>query len=391
MACYKDPKTNYSVLLVGGDQITQFTYRQYVVAGGSGTTITAEEKPLGIKDIDVAQSGDSLTIWYTTVANGASYYSTSISTISKGFLVRLIPDGEGGRISGFLFPSKDNPQVFVNTLVSANDGGNLTILQQASDTGIWDTQPFYTSSNSNNIEVKSFTLRIQAVADNTSAAQSVSKCQLHLTSSGYIEVFTNGVTTALNQDGGWYDTDETGVLTIIISAEDISCHTVLVDKFKRPDGPELPISTAFLNPTQKISTKLEAIKTGEDLLNAKTQTGQNLIEPGTVSIDDANTAAKMIIDLNKSQVDMFGNVLALPMPTRRYQFSDKVRNETPILLAGELPSDPELLDKFTTLGSWSSPWDWFQYLLEEAKGAIYWVTQKVGKNSPHAYTRFSVS
>lgn len=382
MTSYEDPSTKHSVLLVGGDMITQYKYRQYVAPAGTGTLVTTGDKSLGLRDIHVTQSGDALTIWYTTAKNGAHYYSAPISAIDQGILTQLIPDGAGGRISGLLSTSKDNQNVLVNTLVSVNEKGFLTVLQQASDTGMWEVQPFYTPSSTNNMEVQSFTLRIRALSDDTSTNYSIARCQLHLTSSGFIEVLANRETTTLDQDGGWYETDDTGVLTIIISTEDISCHTVQVDKFKPQTGVETPITVALLNPTQKLNTKLMVIKTGEDLANAKTQTGQNLITPGSVSAKDLDSAANMITELNKSQIRMDKGILATPITGRRCQFSDSLRKIKPILLAGRLPSNLEHLAKLRSLKdwSWSSPWDSFMYLLEKAKDATTWFVEQVGKN-----------
>lgn len=378
LTSYLDPTTNESVLLVGGDNITQYTFHQYVDAGGSGTPIATGGDSLGLKDIHVAQSGDSLTIWYTTVADGAQYYSTQISDINNGLLVPLLADGTGGQISGVLSASAGNAKVLVNTLLSVNGQGDLTLLQQASDTGMWETHPFYTPSDTNNMKVRSFTLRIRALTDTMTLEQSVSNCQLHLVSSGLVHVLCNGMATTLTQDGGWYQADDTGVLTIIISTADISCHTVQADMFRPTQGPDIALTTTVLNPMQKVNSNLAAMNlTGNSLLGATTQTGKPLIDSGSITPDEANHAAGVISQLSSTQVQMQRGIVAMPFVDRGQIFSAETRNIKLIYLFGKLPADPDLLVKITTLGSSSSPWDFFHYLFQVAEDVESWTVGTV--------------
>ena len=381
LTAYNDDDTNYTVFLVGGDVITQYTYDDYKKSTGTGTTIVSDsDSQLGIKDIHNAQDGDNITVWYTTSSDAAYYYSATTSSMSSGLLVQLLPDGAGGQISGRL-SSKNNDDTLVNTLISVDESGDLTILQQASDTKMWASHPFYIPSTTDNLEIPGFTVRIKAHTDVISPAEEISGCQLHLTSSGFMRVQSNGSTAALDQNGAWYQADHTGTVTIIITTTDMSCHTLQVDKFQATGQDELALDIPPLVPSSKINAKLAAITSGQDLLNAKTQSGQDLIESGTVSSDDADTAATMIDELNKEQITMSTDAGNTPGPKLPSPVSKRRRNI--VHIAGRLPPGRKILQRLTTADSTdsgSSLWDYFLFLYDKAEEVESWVLQRVGES-----------
>ncbi|KDQ56881.1 hypothetical protein JAAARDRAFT_179577 [Jaapia argillacea MUCL 33604] len=341
-----DATANSTVFLVGGDVITQYTYDDYKKWTGTGTTIVQDpdSNPLGVKDLHNALSGSFITIWYTTGSDAAYYYSAPTDSMDRGLLVQLLPDGAGGQISGLL-ASKNDDHVLVNTLVSVDGSGDLMILQQASDTGMWESHPFYIPSTTDNLYIPSFTIRIKAHTDTTDTAERVSESKLHLSSSGFVRVQSNGVTTTVSQKGAWYAADHTGTVTVIIATTDISCHTLQVDKFQADGGDEIPLKEPLLVPSGKINEKLAAITSGQDLLDAKTQTGENLIEPGSVSLGDANHAASIIGELNKQQIAIGQPTTGQPLTRKR--------------------TKPR------------SPWDFFWWLVDKAEDVATWFLQIV--------------
>jgi len=380
---FVNPATTYTELIVGGDVITKFTYSQYCIGNGTGTPIATGDTDLGIKDIHVVQAEGILTIWYTTLADGVHYYSAPIASLDSGELVQLLDDGTGGRLSAMIVIEDTNSDLLANTLISADESGSLTLLQNASDTGMWQAVPFFVPSASNNMEVPSFTLRFKASSDDPT--QPVAACQLHIKSSGAVKCFSNGDTTILDQTGRWYQADNDGVVSVIVSTTDMASFTFQVDQYEaQGQTTPVPIQSLVLNPNAKLNGKLTAIKTGIDLLTAKTQTGEDLITPGTVSSSDAEQAANMISELNKLQI-----VQGQPSNQLKKFINSRTMynpsNQTPTIVAGKLPDDLGERDAFMkaiSLSSWRDGWGFFPWLKRKASEAKAWVLTKIGRIFP---------
>ena len=358
LASYVDLDKKSSVFLVGGDKITQYTYDDYKKSKAVGTTLSMDP-PSELKDIHTDWENDQITIWFTTLTDAAYYYAASTKSIDDGTLVQLLPDGAGGQMSSLLY-SDDAQSVLVRTLVSVDEAGNLALLQQASDTGMWEARPLYVSSDRDNIEVDSFTIRIKALSDVVNDEnQYTLGCSLHIAASGYVRVLRNGKAAFLNQGGDWFEADLAGVVTIIIPTADMSCQTLTIDQFKALNGNVTPLDVPVINPSSKLNDNLAFIKTGQDLLNAKTQSGKPLIAPGTVSQADADNAASMIQQLNAMQMTMH---LSGSSASQASSSNDPVVQAK----AESTDSDPSL-------------WDFFLFLYEKAREVESWFLQAVGK------------
>ncbi|KAI5461885.1 hypothetical protein BGZ63DRAFT_424737 [Mariannaea sp. PMI_226] len=375
---YINPTTTYTEILVGGDVVTQFNYRQYCIGSGIGTPIVTGDTALGIKTIHASQSEGIITMWYTTITNAVHYYTAPLASISSGQLIPLLDDGQGDQISTMLAAKEPDGELMVDTLLAADGAGNLTMLQCASDTGIWQTVPFYAPSDANNMEVPSFTLRFKATSDDPT--QPVADCQLHIISSGAVQVLANGSSATIDKEGKWYTADPFGVVSVIISTSDMSSFTFQVDQFQAAGGSPVAVQVAVLNPNSKLNEKLAFIKTKDDLLNAKTQTGDPLIAPGSVSPEDAEQAASMINQLNTNQM-LHGQP---GMPLKRVHNKPKMYNpmgKRPKILAGRVGGNsPEEISDFLdrlTETSWYDPWGVFNWCYEKAKQATSWVIQKI--------------
>ncbi|GIK05330.1 hypothetical protein Aspvir_009437 [Aspergillus viridinutans] len=375
---YVNPTTTYTELLVGGDSITRFNYSQYCTGHGEGTPIVTGDTALGLKNMHVAQEDEDITIWFTTVKNGVHYYSAPLPSLTGGQLIQLLDDGSGGQISTMLIAKETTSDLLVDTVISVDSSGSLTLLQCGSDTGIWQAVPFYLPSDSNTMEVPSFTLRFKASSDDSN--QPVQYCQLHIKCSGSVIAFCNGVSQIIDQQGRWYQADSFGAVSVIISTSDMASFTFQVNQFKSSGHSAVPVQAAVLNPNMKLNAKLTAINSGNDLLNAKTQTGDPLIVPRTVSQADADQAANIVSQLNKSQI-----FLGDPnLPLRKFSNKRKVynpNNETPQFLAGRILGDKDEVTDFikhVSFSSWYDPWGAFSWVYRKAQEATKWVLNKVG-------------
>jgi hypothetical protein len=375
LTAYYDSSGKSTSFLAGGDRITQYKYADYKKSTGTGTTIVGDSSStLGITSIRNAQNSDNVTVWYTTSADDAWYYSTTTSDMTSGLLVQLLPKSSGGQISGLLsLRSNDDLSTLINTLLSVDEEGELTILQQASDTAMWTSHPFYIPSATNNMEMPSYTLRIKAHTDSVDPSEKVANSQLYLSMSGLVRMKYNGKTTTLDQSGAWVQTDHSGTATILITVADMSCYTVQVEKFCAQGHDEVVLSNIpVLVPTSKVIDKLKSIQTGNDLLNAKTQSGGNLIDSGIVSQDDANTAASIIKELI-SEHDSLTQQTTSDTQARLRVKSSAVKKKVTVHIT-DTPSDSDTSP---------SPWDFFLFLYEKATEVTSWVLQHVGGYPVH--------
>ncbi|RHZ67169.1 uncharacterized protein CDV56_109330 [Aspergillus thermomutatus] len=264
--------------------------------------ITKEEQ-LGLVDITVTDGKPILRL------------NTSWRLATNGRHIPLLKEGEGGRLSGILtVPSalenddSNSGSILVRTLISVNTAGDLFLLQEASDTKIWEVHPFYVGCRSANIEMDGYALRIQAIPDVKTNTQKdmdvevVAGCQLHVVSSGYTRAVVNGRATNLTSHGCWLRTDTRGTLLIMMGTDDVACHSIYVDGYLPPNARDeedryQPIQSSLMDPSTKVVKKLRQIQSGKDLMTAKTQSGQNLVDKGALSESDADVIARNIARL----------------------------------------------------------------------------------------------
>jgi hypothetical protein len=352
------------VLLVGGNGVTELTYKQYTKSTGVGTTIVSTDKAQGLKGIHAALVDQNLTIWYTLADNSAHYYATQVDTMTAGRNIPLLKEGEGGRLSGILAvrsASKvDSSSILVRTLVSVNTSGDLLLLQEASDTKTWEVYPFYIGSQKDNIEIDGYALRIQAIPERKTDAEAnvdavaelevVTNCQLHVVSSGYTRAVVNGRATNLTSDGAWFRTDSQGVLLLMMGTDTVACHSIHVDGYLPPNVEEdkyQPIQSPLMDPSTKVVEKLRQIRSGKDLMELKTHSGQNLVEQGALDESDADTIARNIAQLCT-------------------HLGTHIDHQSKLLKAGTLK-------QFFLSDLVNSAWDAFHWVQEKAQEVTDWV------------------
>ena len=110
-------------------------------------------------------------------------------------------------------------------------------------------------------------------------------------------------------------------------------------------------------------------------MDAKTQKGEGLIEPGSVSQNDADQAASMITQLNQEQLKQAHKTTSISKQSAFVRFSAAERSMKPVHLAGVLPDDPEEAVSMFVLEESSSLWDWFHNLLQQAEEIVGWILQ----------------
>jgi hypothetical protein len=358
LATYVDEKTGHSVLLVGGDQVTQFTAQEYVSPTSTGTTIIDSSATPGLRGLHASVCKQTVSVWFTTKTDSAYCYTADVASMTTGLLVPILAEGRGGKLSGLLEVVSPEDQGVVKMLLSADHKGNVTLLQQAPDTKIWRKRPFYASSRTNNVELHGHAVRFQPIAEdlNEDQQKAIGFCKLRLVSTGYLRAVVNGQIAAITADGDWYQTGLDGSLTVFSESKDVPSTLVHVTGLKTRAGVEMPVSVnGSSDPTEKLVSKLRDIKTGQDLLNAKTQTGEYLVPQGSISTADAGKAVESLHML-MGHLDEKKEVMALHVKK-----------------TGVIPKQGDVF------GVLDDIWEAFNYVEEKVEEAADWVVKRVGK------------
>ncbi|KAF3225056.1 hypothetical protein TWF106_002937 [Orbilia oligospora] len=223
-----------------GSTITALTSSEYMSPAKPGQVITSKsEGAIGVKDLHIVQDSEHVRIFYTTADESLLYYDTTVTDLSNGSTGTLLTEGNSTRFSSISAAAEDsNPsKTRLNTLLSIDEDGNLTLLQQSSHDSRWNRYPFYHASDSGTLETKGYAVRIQVTpggegGDSDEDPSMIPYCSLLVSSSGYIKGLVNGQEVELSQAGIWLRTDATGVLTIVFTTTDVSGQNIEVESFR---------------------------------------------------------------------------------------------------------------------------------------------------------------
>lgn len=287
-------------MLVRGKEITQFTAMEYTSRKGKGTVINTPDNIDGLKDLHVSQSEEELRLWYTTDADVVHYYSRTTEDPTAGEVIPLLSEGQGGRASSMLnarlVVNKDDTEL-VSSLVSVDETGYLTLLQQDASTQIWQQYSFWHASEKNIIELRGYLLRMHAIAEeNDDKATVIPGCYLRVSSSGVVRCIINCRDATVSPAPQWLQTDTMGVLNIMLQNVDATCNEFCADAYRayQKGSPEIPLrNTKILNPASKLVKKLDGVKTASDLRALRAPDGSKMVDDG-VSDDDAANGAECI-------------------------------------------------------------------------------------------------
>ncbi|KAL4984975.1 hypothetical protein BDW68DRAFT_193269 [Aspergillus falconensis] len=380
LASYLDSSTAKTVVLVGGEVITALTSKNYISShGGSGTAI---DKTKNLKDLQLSQTGEDLRLWYTTSANAVCYYTTTTKTLTEGEVIPLLAQNQGGRISSLLSsrPREGASDILVSSLLSVDQSGNLSLLQQDPRSHAWQLYPYWHASSEDVTEVKGLMVRLHTTVMNEEDGDSsdlLPGSWLRVSCSGLVRCVVNGKHTTLSVTPQWYQTDAKGVLNILLQTEDATIHQFAVDAYRpaQPaafarNGPHLKernLTDPLLDPMDKMLPRLEGVETADDVRSMKKPDG-SLMFP-EISNENAEGAAAAFSQLVKSAKDV--------------QEENKKRLKTYHAAIASPESHKTDADGLVPLGFFDDVGDWFNgawhWIEQAAEDAWDWVCEKVGE------------
>ncbi|KAI1634144.1 hypothetical protein F4809DRAFT_643774 [Biscogniauxia mediterranea] len=364
LASFLDPATAWTVLLVGGKAITAFAYKEYrSPQGRPGNEIDRLSNIADLKDLHISQTGENLRLWYTTIEDAVYYYTTTTTSLSEGLVLPLLAAGLGGRISSLLSsrPREKDSDALVSSLLSVDEYGNLSLLQQDTTSKAWQLYPFWHASTENVTEVKGLMVRLHTTLlndGNGDTADLLPGCWLRVSSSGLVRCIINGRHTTLSPTPQWYQTDAKGVLNILLQTDDATIHQFAADMYRPANASstkgtgERNLSDPILDPTNKVIPKLEGIQTADDVRGLKKPDGTPLL-PDDISDGDAKGAAEAFKKLVASAKDV--------------QAKDKVRLQAYHAAITSPEGRVVAAEGIVPFGFWGDIGDWFG-------GAWKWLT-----------------
>ena len=325
----------------------------------------------GCKTLYVAQDSDNLSIWFVSSSDQLGYIRTTISNVAAASVPRptlLLPAGKTTSFAPCILNSTmADGRVIWQRLISNDKFGNLTLLEQGSDLGLWRQKPFYSSDNSENFLVQSYSMTIKAF---NGSGSTIRNALVQISSASAVTGILNGRTVTLTSVGNWYRADEQGALNFIVPTDSIASQVLVIGGIKDSKGIALKAGETVMDPTSKLMTKLgaklDSFKSSDDLKNARTDQGAPLFDPKNMPIDDDLTQGlKCLRALHSAYT-------SLPADG-----SSSQKPNTPMHMVSLLASQSRALSmSLDDVGNWfMDGWHWVKQKWHEAKD---WFVETAG-------------
>jgi hypothetical protein len=261
--------------------------------------------------ITVAQDGPELTVWSCSSDGQLGYSCTTATGIGQTLPAAAILLGRGAS-TGFA-TSISQPQASTGTSVVtqhviSNDGsGNMTLLVQNRDTGVWRSEPFAIAESTECLEIKSYTFKI-SVSDE--AKRPLRNGLLNVTASSDITAYVNGRVYNIASGGSWIPIDVAGESSLIVPTAGLSGRSLTISGIKDAQGKALAMAvpSVVIDPSIKAMAAFEAITADTDLSKLTTKSGKSvwggIAEKDKPSSDDLKQAAKCFSRMKEAKEDL---------------------------------------------------------------------------------------
>lgn len=356
----------YSSLLVGCPRgLVYFDSKKAADGGKEGTLIFDVPLFQDCKQLAVAQDHDTLSVWATNSSDELGYICTSRSDLRKGSPTLLLPAGHASAFAPLVQRATPGvASVLLQTLVVNDSRGNLCLMQQGHDTGVWHNEPFFVANNHEVYEMPTYTTHLII---NDAQKAPMKNAKAFITSSAMTQVTCNGRRVALQPSGMWLNADDSGEITVISPTNDLGTQQMTITRIRDSNGHEIDFKPMIVDPSRKVLDRLSHIDANFDFTKATTQSGKKLFEEGnTPDQETMKTAARCFSQLNAA-----------------YKFLPS--NGTSIATAeGALMIKSLTLITRTALETVGDIfWEAWHYVERRVKDVRDWIVEKVGEfNSP---------
>lgn len=356
-------------LLVGGGGLFLVTCDDLQsITPPTARCISTHEMFQNASDLYIAQSsGWDFSAWFKTSNGELAYQRASFGYVDEGI---------GCTLHGEPIPLLDStahvidyvpvlhPTLTSQTLIVLNNEKEVSMMQHAVESGMWNDVPLLVTAPGDVSEVQAYVSHIQVTsAEEQDGGGAAALAHYHLSASRPISALVNGSEFVLSKNPTVVQTNGRGVLTIVAPTDDLGVPTFTLSD---PSSPSLSPAYALgkpvsFDPSQKIFDRLKTMLHGEsDIRKVKTEDGSLFLEGSSLSDDDA---AKVSTTLHKL-VEVHGELSnSLPQSTKS---ASEVFHSPPIVTGGNGGSSIK-----------HAIWDFFTWVKEGIKSIGQFIVKKL--------------
>lgn len=269
------------LLVAAAEGIHYLTPSGCVSKTKSGTLVFSDTIFKGIRQLYVAQDREDVTIWFRNIQDELGYSRTKTSGLAeKAISTMLLPAGRSSSFAPVVTGPSEVTGSLVRQMLIVNDrDGNLTLLEQSSDLGLWRKTPFFAASPSEPTELKSYTVTVKPFDQQGSPLIMGS---ILLSASLALSVIINGQNKLLTNVSSWYDCGADGTIDFIIPSDTLGAQAFKIDGLRSKEGELLTFTTAVYDPSTKpmarLAEKINARNSVDEFKTLKTVSGEDLLD-----------------------------------------------------------------------------------------------------------------
>ena len=302
IASFTDYSDNFkrSCLLIGSPTgLHLFTARE-ATRKSAGKLISNHNGFLHAKALHVVQDEKQISVWAKNVEEELTYLTSSSSTFDAPRVATVLPTGKATSFSASVRMMSTGKQ----TLIAGDESGNLTLLEQSLDTGIWRCEAFYAEQGGQLMPMQTYTINMTAYdADSTPLCSG----KLWIESPSLLPCTINGKRKTLTPNGGWYSLDLSGEMCLIIPTNGgITSQPLSIKKAQNAQKQELTLhSNPKIDPARKVVEALGSLASVQALTEAKTKDGRSLWEGmDKPTQEDLKNAAECFSAISQAYVSL---------------------------------------------------------------------------------------
>ena len=179
------------------------------------------EQPMfqSLKSLLVAEDRSAVSVWFTNKHEELEYLRGTDADLQHGIASLLVPQGQASSFAACIsspdLPTGSNTR---QLLITNDTQGNLLLLEQSSDIGLWRKTPLYAPSSAVCTEVSSYTITIKA---SDTRQEPISRGWVLISAASTVSAIVNGRNVLVTQAAEWYETDSKGSLDFIIPTDSL--------------------------------------------------------------------------------------------------------------------------------------------------------------------------
>ncbi|KAJ5175562.1 uncharacterized protein N7482_001439 [Penicillium canariense] len=214
--------------------------------------------------------------WAQNNQDELGFLVASCDNIDNSRAATLLPAGKATSFSAAICKPAESFSTVKQILAANDESGNLTLLEQSLDTGIWRTEPFYVEEGGTLMAIPSYTVNMTALDDKK---QPLCNGQVFIKSSSLLSATLNGRSDTLDPKGRWYPLDTAGELALIIPTNGLTSQPLQISKVRNFLAQEITLhSDMNIDPSHKVIKSLSKLDSTEKLEAATDKDGKSIWE-----------------------------------------------------------------------------------------------------------------